>query len=138
MKARLRLARLLSLFAILLLSAPLAACLPGRPVEGLSAVADPTNTPAPAPVAALPDEAAAANDLESQIIAVYEAVGPAVVNITARGYVYDWWRGAIPQEGSGSGFVYDAKGHIVTNYHVVENAEDLLVTLADGQVYEAE
>ncbi|MBN1484296.1 MAG: trypsin-like peptidase domain-containing protein, partial [Chloroflexia bacterium] len=29
-------------------------------------------------------------------------------------------------------------GHIVTNYHVVENAEDLLVTLADGQVYEAE
>jgi S1-C subfamily serine protease len=34
--------------------------------------------------------------------------------------------------------VYDPEGHIVTNYHVVENAEELLVTLAGGQVYEAE
>jgi S1-C subfamily serine protease len=33
--------------------------------------------------------------------------------------------------------VYDKEGHIVTNYHVIENAEELLVTLASGQVYEA-
>jgi S1-C subfamily serine protease len=46
--------------------------------------------------------------------------------------------GAAPQEGTGSGFVYDTEGHIVTNYHVIENADELLVTLADGQVYKAE
>jgi len=41
------------------------------------------------------------------------------------------------QEGSGSGFVYDAEGHVITNYHVVENAKELSVTLADGEVYPA-
>jgi S1-C subfamily serine protease len=45
--------------------------------------------------------------------------------------------GSVPEEGTGSGFVYDAKGHIVTNYHVIENAEELLVTLSDGEEYEA-
>jgi S1-C subfamily serine protease len=45
--------------------------------------------------------------------------------------------GAVPEEGTGSGFVYDTEGHIVTNYHVIEDAEELLVTLADGQVYDA-
>jgi S1-C subfamily serine protease len=68
---------------------------------------------------------------------VYENVSPAVVNITNRGYVYDFFMQAVPQEGSGSGFVYDQEGHIVTNYHVIENAEQLSVTLANGKVYDA-
>jgi S1-C subfamily serine protease len=92
----------------------------------------------PSLVQALPDEQEAANALEAQIIAVYEAASRAVVNITSRTYAYNWFRQPVPQEGTGSGFVYDAEGHIVTNYHVVENAEELLVTLADGTVYEAE
>jgi S1-C subfamily serine protease len=79
----------------------------------------------------------AVNALQSQIIEVYEMTAPAVVNITNRGYVYDRFMGAIPQEGTGSGFVYDNEGHIVTNYHVVENAEQLTVTFADGQTYDA-
>jgi S1-C subfamily serine protease len=44
----------------------------------------------------------------------------------------------VPQEGSGSGFVYDTGGHIVTNFHVIEGADQLIVTLASGQEYEAE
>jgi S1-C subfamily serine protease len=80
----------------------------------------------------------AVDALQSQIIAVYQEASPAVVNITNHSYVYDRFMGAIPQEGTGSGFVYDTEGHIVTNYHVVENAEDLLVTMSDGQTYEAE
>jgi len=79
----------------------------------------------------------ASNPLEAQVIAVYENVSPAVVNITNRGYVYDFFMQAVPQEGSGSGFVYDQEGHIVTNYHVIENAEELSVTLANGKVYDA-
>jgi len=102
----------------------------------------PTATAAPSVMTAIPyengDEAEAVNAFQSQVIAVYEAVSPAVVNITNRGYAYDMFMRAIPQEGSGSGFVYDTDGHIVTNYHVIESAEELLVTLADGRVYEAE
>jgi S1-C subfamily serine protease len=101
-------------------------------------IVPPTATAAPPPITPLPDEEEAANALESQVIAVYEAVSLAVVNITNRSYVYSRFMQAVPQEGTGSGFVYDAEGHIVTNYHVVENAEEILVTLANGQVYEAE
>jgi S1-C subfamily serine protease len=95
-------------------------------------------TPVPAPVQALPDVQGAIYALQAQIIAVYEATSPAVVNITTRTYGYNWFRQPVPREGTGSGFVYDAQGHIVTNYHVVQNAEELLVTLADGSTYEAE
>ncbi|KAI0523175.1 hypothetical protein KFK09_005567 [Dendrobium nobile] len=42
----------------------------------------------------------------------------------------------VPQ-GSGSGFVWDKQGHIVTNYHVIRGASDLRVTLADQSTYEA-
>lgn len=93
-------------------------------------------TPVP-PLAPLPDQGGAANALEAQVIAVYEAIGPAVVNITNRSIAYDMWMQPVPQEGSGSGFVIDRQGHIVTNYHVIEGADELLVNLADGQEYEA-
>ncbi|MGE3819212.1 MAG: trypsin-like peptidase domain-containing protein [Isosphaeraceae bacterium] len=46
--------------------------------------------------------------------------------------------GPIPGEGTGSGFVYDDKGHIVTNNHVVENAGKIKVTFYDGNEYTAE
>jgi S1-C subfamily serine protease len=93
--------------------------------------------PAIAPTAVF-DEQQAANQLEAQVIGVYDAASPAVVNITNRSYVYYGFMGSVPEEGTGSGFVYDNEGHIVTNYHVIENADELLVTLADGQVYKAE
>ena len=96
----------------------------------------PTPTQAPAPVPPMPDEEPV-NALEAQVEAVYNLTGPAVVNITSISYAYDFFFRAVPQEGSGSGFFYDAEGHIVTNYHVVEGAEELSVTLADGRVYAA-
>lgn len=69
--------------------------------------------------------------LENEVVGVYEAVGPGVVHITSRSYTLDFFLRTVPQEGTGSGFVYDTAGHIVTNYHVVEGAEELFVTLAD-------
>ncbi len=105
----------------------------------------PTVTAIPTPTAveqrddsAAFDEQAAANDLEARVIDVYDAASPSVVNITNRSTAYDRFFGASPQEGTGSGFVYDDQGHIVTNYHVIEGADEILITLADGQVYEAE
>ena len=98
-----------------------------------SALATPTTE---APAAAF-DEQQAANALEEQNINVYNDASPSVVNITNRSYVYYRFMGTVPEEGTGSGFVYDTDGHIVTNYHVIENADELLVTLASGQVYDA-
>jgi 2-alkenal reductase len=82
-------------------------------------------TPTPRPVA-LPS----GTDVEEQlVIDIYARVSPAVVCITA------------PQrfgECVGSGFVIDQDGHIVTNNHVVEAADELLVTLADEHTVPAE
>jgi len=77
-------------------------------------------------------------DIEEQlVINVYDRVSPAVVHITSRTYVYSFFFEVVPQEGSGSGFVYDRSGLIVTNHHVVEGAEELDVTLADGTMVPA-
>ena len=107
------------------------------PASAVSEVVQ-TGTEAPPTVATSITVEEAVSALESQIIEVYEMSAPSVVNITNRGYVYNRFMGTVPQEGSGSGFVYDVEGHIVTNYHVVENAEQLLVTLADGETYDAQ
>ncbi|MFO7741343.1 MAG: trypsin-like peptidase domain-containing protein [Anaerolineae bacterium] len=96
----------------------------------------PTPTPSPPQVPAMQEEPA--NALEAQVEAVYDQAGSAVVNITSVTYAYDFFFNPVPQEGTGSGFVYDENGHVVTNYHVIEDAEELSVTLADGQTYSAE
>jgi S1-C subfamily serine protease len=70
--------------------------------------------------------------------AVYDQTSSAVVNITSVTYAFDFFFNPVPQEGTGSGFVYDEDGHIVTNYHVIEDAEELSVTMADGETYPAE
>lgn len=70
---------------------------------------------------------------EEVIIRVYREVSPAVVNITSTAVVYDFFFNVIPQRGSGSGFIIDEGGHIITNSHVVEDARRLEVTLASGR-----
>ena len=97
--------------------------------------ASPTPTQAPPQVPTATEEPAIA--LEARVEAVYDQAGPAVVNITTQILAYDIFMRPIPQEGTGSGFLYDAEGHIVTNYHVVANAEELSVMLPDGRVYPA-
>jgi len=70
--------------------------------------------------------------LEETFVTLYERVSPSVVHITARAQVFDFFRGVIPNEGTGSGFFYDEAGHIVTNHHVVEGASEIEIILADG------
>ena len=99
-----------------------------------------TAAPAPAPQLGSSPSAAAApvSELEAQVMRVYEQAGPGVVNITSRSVSYDFFLNPVPQEGSGSGFVYDERGHVVTNYHVIEGAEELNVTVPGGTVLSAE
>ncbi|MEW6242877.1 MAG: trypsin-like peptidase domain-containing protein [Bacillota bacterium] len=66
---------------------------------------------------------------------VYAAdkVGPAVVGILNRGVYYDRsGQRRVVDRGFGSGFILDSKGHVVTNYHVIESAQEIVVVLADG------
>jgi len=80
----------------------------------------------------------AADTEEQQVINIYARVSPAVLHITSRVIVRDLFWGAVPQEGTGSGFVIDKEGHVVTNNHVVENAQKVTVTLSDETSVEAE
>lgn len=85
----------------------------------------------PALLAATPAEELTA--AEEVIIRVYREVSPAVVHITSTALGYDFFFNVVPHRGSGSGFIIDEKGHIVTNDHVVEDARRLEVTLASGK-----
>jgi S1-C subfamily serine protease len=61
---------------------------------------------------------------------------PGVVNITSTVIVQDWFN-AYPQQGNGSGSVLDKEGHILTNFHVIQDAEKLEVTLSNTHNYTA-
>jgi S1-C subfamily serine protease len=100
----------------------------------------PTATPSPLPTPTPPPPAPSTSliALQDEVVGVYQAAGSGVVNITSRSYTYDFFFNPVPQEGTGSGFVYDTEGHIVTNYHVIEGAEELFVTLADETVLPAQ
>jgi S1-C subfamily serine protease len=68
---------------------------------------------------------------EKRVIEVYERVSPAVVNITTQVLRRSFFFEITPEEGAGSGFVLDKKGHILTNYHVIEGAQRIEVTFID-------
>src|SRR5215831_5419383 len=72
-----------------------------------------------------------ANDDEANNVEIYKRVSPAVVNITSTTVDFDFFFNAMPKQGSGSGAIIDVEGHILTNYHVIEGARVLEVTLAD-------
>jgi S1-C subfamily serine protease len=83
--------------------------------------------------------AAPAYDAEEQNnIAVYKKVLPSVVNITSTALVFDFFYGAVPQQGQGSGFILDKAGHILTNYHVIAGANrGIEVQLSDKRKFSA-
>jgi S1-C subfamily serine protease len=67
---------------------------------------------------------------EQNNIEVYKAISPGVVFITSTSFSNDFWD-AGERSGTGSGFVIDAQGHILTNYHVIEGAQKLSVSFGD-------
>lgn len=74
---------------------------------------------------------------EQNNILIYRKNIPSVVNVTSRAMKFDFFYGAVPQEGQGSGFVIDKDGHILTNYHVIEDAQQVEVTMHNRKKYKA-
>ncbi|HEX2906110.1 MAG TPA: trypsin-like peptidase domain-containing protein, partial [Phototrophicaceae bacterium] len=104
------------------------------PVENLPVSVAYQQTAIPTPVS---DDVIRAADAEHLLLAnLYERVTPSVVNVEVTIEIPDHpdVSGAVS---SGSGFVYDLNGHIVTNAHVAEDAVEIYVTFSDGYVAEA-
>lgn len=93
----------------------------------------PPISPAPSGLSVAELDAIGLDIAERRVVNVYERVAPSVVSITTqvlrRGFFFE-----IPEEGAGSGFVLDMEGHILTNYHVINGAREIDVTLGDDFV----
>jgi S1-C subfamily serine protease len=113
---------------------------PSSPVP--SAAGSPSVTPAAAPATAapsIPPALGTLRDEEQATIELFRSSSPSVVFITSIALRRDVWTLnslEIPA-GSGSGFVWDKRGHIVTNFHVIQNANVAEVTLADHTTWKA-
>ena len=77
---------------------------------------------------------------EQATIKLFEEAAPSVVYITTTTVQQDYWSRNVYEipAGTGSGFIWDDKGHIVTNFHVIQNAYKAKVTLSDQTTYDAE
>ncbi len=93
-------------------------------------------TPKPALAFAPAGQPSLSNDEETNI-RVYGQVSPGVVNITRTVLEYDFFFAPVAKEGTGSGCVLDTDGNILTNYHVIESADRLEVSLPDSSKYHA-
>jgi S1-C subfamily serine protease len=77
---------------------------------------------------------------ERNTIGVFDNVSASVVYITTVQHVRDFFSRNVTRvpQGTGSGFVWDEQGHVVTNFHVIQGAQEALVTLGDQRSFSAQ
>ena len=123
---------------------------PSSPVRSRPKASSVSDTPRPPLIDREPSNTADFDTLESETdleeltpeervnIAVYERANKSVVHITTKGVKADAvFLLDLPTEGAGSGSILDKEGHILTNYHVIEEAKQVQVTLVDSKTYDA-
>ena len=80
---------------------------------------------------------AAFTEDERNNIAIYERLNAGVVNITTETVAINWFLEPVPQTGaSGSGSIINSRGYVLTNNHVIQNANKVFINLADGSQFE--
>ncbi len=104
-----------------------------RQLVTLPASIEAVKPPLPAPTE---DDDAPISDQDANVL-IYEAVNRSVVNVSTSATVHGFFRDS-EISGSGSGFVIDREGHILTNHHVIENADVVQVGFFDGRIVDAE
>lgn len=72
-------------------------------------------------------------DFEKITISIFNAAAPSVVYIFTENAVTGFFGGPQVRQGAGSGFLWDRKGHVVTNFHVIEGARRIQVRLESGE-----
>ncbi|MBU1048907.1 trypsin-like peptidase domain-containing protein [Candidatus Bipolaricaulota bacterium] len=77
-------------------------------------------------------------ELQEQLVSVFQLASPAVVYITVKGTTEDRFMRRVPFSASGTGFLIDTEGNIVTNYHVIENADEIIVAFNHVECCSAE
>jgi len=95
-------------------------------------------SPAPAPEKVSETSPAAPlglDPIEAENVRIYKDAAPAVANIVTHTVQYDFFMDPMPVEGAGSGFLIDDDGHVLTNYHVVQGAQTIQVTMGDQSRY---
>ncbi len=85
----------------------------------------------------IPARESALTDDESINVRVYREAAGAVANILTKATEYDFFMDPVPVEGAGSGFLIDPRGYILTNFHVVQEAQSIEVVLGDQTRYPA-
>lgn len=88
-----------------------------------------------APPAGISDPSAVTDEQNS--IEVYKSISPGVAFINTTSYTQDFWGDVQEGQGTGSGSIIDNEGHILTNYHVIEDAKKLTVNFGGTKVYPA-
>ena len=98
---------------------------------------DVKNIPAPAPPTSTYEESL--NQMERETIRLFEESAPSVCFITTTKLRRDFFSTNVREipKGSGSGFVWDKSGNIITNFHVIEGASRAKITLADHSTWDA-
>jgi S1-C subfamily serine protease len=94
--------------------------------------AEAASTPTPQPVD-LSRAIADVMSMDAVISNLYEQVSTSVVHVISRRQLFSPFYGVTAREGTGTGFVFDENGHIVTNFHVIDNATEVDVVLANGE-----
>ena len=99
------------------------------PMSGVGGSANPASFGA--------DRDSGLTDDEAINVRVYRQTSAAVANILTKATEYDFFMDPVPVEGAGSGFVIDSRGYILTNFHVVQDAQSVEVGLGDQSRYPA-
>jgi S1-C subfamily serine protease len=109
----------------------------------LGACGEPVSSADEAPAAETPPATTLRDELlpsERNTIEIFQREAPSVVFIRNSQLRWNPWRRNVMEQplGTGSGFLWDDEGHVVTNFHVIANGNSFTVTLADGRTFDAE